>query len=119
MEEQNLRKIAEWLYIFLTTPSEVEKYVEMMQSDSSDNSVYCYNVEIFYLYDPKLQLTNTKPIIKNKLNELLSELKKLKVQKILVLEYKKRNDCKMFRSSVKLFLSDSDINEAFKSMTKI
>ena len=35
-EEQNLRKIAEALYIFLTIPVEVEKYVEMMQSSSSD-----------------------------------------------------------------------------------
>ena len=35
-EEQNLRKPAKSLYIFLTTPDEVEKYV---QSNSSDN---CY-----------------------------------------------------------------------------
>ena len=36
--EQNIRKVAELLYIFLTTPDEVEKYVEMMQLNSSDNS---------------------------------------------------------------------------------
>ena len=35
-EEQNLRKPAKSLYTFLTTPDEVEKYV---QSNSSDN---CY-----------------------------------------------------------------------------
>ena len=29
-EEQNLRKVVETLYIFLTTPDEVEKYVEMV-----------------------------------------------------------------------------------------
>ena len=29
-EEQNLQKVAESLYIFLTTPDEVEKYAEMM-----------------------------------------------------------------------------------------
>ena len=29
-EEQNLKKDVESLYIFLTTPDEVEKYVEMM-----------------------------------------------------------------------------------------
>ena len=29
-EEQNFRKVAETLYIFLTTPDEVEKYVEMV-----------------------------------------------------------------------------------------
>ena len=37
-EEQNLRKVAESLYIFLTTPDEVEKYVEIMQSNSSFES---------------------------------------------------------------------------------
>ena len=39
--DQNIRKVAESLYSFLTTPDEVEKYVEMMQSNSSDNSVHC------------------------------------------------------------------------------
>ena len=43
-EEQNLIKVAKQLYIFLTTPDEVEKYV---QSHSSDNCIHHYNVEIF------------------------------------------------------------------------
>ena len=43
-------------------------------------------------------------------------MKKFKVQTILVLDYKKRNDCKIFHSSAKLTASDSDIGEAFKSM---
>ena len=43
-EEQNLRKVAELLNIFLTTPNEEEKYVEMIQSNSSDNCVHCYNI---------------------------------------------------------------------------
>ena len=104
------------LYIFLTTPDEVEKYV---QSNSSDNCVHHYNVEILNLADPELQLINNKPVIKNKLKELLSELKKFKVQTILVLlvlDYKKRNDCKIFHSSAKLIANDSDIDEASKSM---
>ena len=42
------------------------------------------------LFDPELQLINTKPMIKNKLREFLSELKKFKVQTMLVLEFKKR-----------------------------
>ena len=43
-EEQNLRKVAKSLYIFLTTPDEVEKYV---QSNFSDNCyIHCYNVGI-------------------------------------------------------------------------
>ena len=45
-EEQNLRKIAEALYIFLTTPVEVKKYVEMMQSSSSDNCICHYNIKV-------------------------------------------------------------------------
>ena len=55
---------------------------------------------------------------------MFSELKKFKVQKILVLAHKKRNYCKIFHSTAKLTASDSDIEEAFKSihqsiMTKI
>ena len=71
----------------------------MMHSNSSDNCVNCY-VEILNFLDPELQLINTKPMIKNKLKELLSEFEKFKAQ-ILVLEYKKRNDCKIFHSSNK------------------
>ena len=33
-EEQNLRKVSESLNNFLTAPDEVEKYVEIMQSNS-------------------------------------------------------------------------------------
>ena len=47
---------------------------------------------------------------------MLSELQKFKVQIILVLDYKKRNDRKIFHSSAKLIASDSDIDEEFKSM---
>ena len=76
IKEQNLRKVAKSLYIFLKTPDEVERYVK---SNSSDDCIHNYNVEIFNLFDPELQLINTKPMIKNKLKELLSELKKFKV----------------------------------------
>ena len=118
--KQNI-KVAKLLYIFLTTPDEVPRYV---QQNSSNNCINCYNVEILNIFDPKLQLINTKPMIKNKLKELLSELKKFKVQNILILYYKKRNDHKIFHSCTKLIASDSDIDEAFKSirqsiMTKI
>ena len=97
-EEQNIRKVVESFYIFLTTPDEVEKYFEMIQSNSSYNCVHCSKIEILNLFDPELQLINTKPLILNKLKELLSELKKFKVQAILVLEYKKGNDNKIFNS---------------------
>ena len=88
-----------------------------MQSNSSDKYVYRYNIKISNLFDPRLQLINTKPMIKNKLKELLSELKKFKVQTILVLEYKKRN-YKIFHSSAKLIASDSEIEGTFKSMNQ-
>ena len=55
-------------------------------------------------------------MIKNKLKELLSKLKKFKVQTKLVLDHKKRNDHKIFHSITKLTARDSDIAEEFKSM---
>ena len=51
----------------------------MMQSNSSNNCVHCYNIETLNLFDLELQLINTKPMIKNKLKELLSELRKFKL----------------------------------------
>ena len=65
-EEQNFRQVAKSLYIFLTTPDKVEKYV---QSSSSNNYVHRYKVEILNLYDPELKLIITKPMIKSKLKE--------------------------------------------------
>ena len=56
-EEQNLRKAAKSLYIFLTTPDEV-------QSNVFDNRVHHYKVEILNHFDPELQLINTKPVMK-------------------------------------------------------
>ena len=87
-----------------------------MQSNSSDNYVNRYNIEILNLFDPELQLIGTKPVIKNKFKKLLSELKKFKVQTILLLEYKKKNNSKIFHSSAKLIASDSHIDKAFICM---
>ena len=115
-EEQNLRTVAKSLYIFLSTPDEVEKYTKMMQSNFSDNWIHCYNTEILNLFRPDLQLINIKPMIKNKLKVLLSVLKRFKVQAVFVLDYKKKNDCKIFHSNAKLIASDSDIDQAFKFM---
>ena len=100
------------LEIFLTTPDEVEEYAKMMQSNSSDNCVHHCNFEFLNFFDPELQLHDKK----KKFEGLLSELKKFKVQTILVLEYEKRIDRKIFRSSTKLIASDSDVDEAFTSM---
>ena len=115
-EEQNLRKVAKSLYIFLSTPDEVEKYTKMMQSNFSDNCIHRYNTEILNIFRPDLQLINIKPMIKNKLKEFLSVLKRFEVQAVFVLDYKKKNDCKIFHSNAKLIASDSDIDQAFKSM---
>ena len=43
-------------------------------------------------------------------------MKKFKVQTVLVLNYKKRNDSQIFHSYTKLIVSDLDTDEAFKSM---
>ena len=67
-EEKNLRKIAKLLYIFLTTHEEVEKYI---QFNSSDNCIHHYNVEIFNIFHPELQLINTKPMTKYKLKRIV------------------------------------------------
>ena len=64
------------------------KYVEIMQSNSSDNCVIRYNVENSNIFYQELQSINTKPMIKKNLKELISELKKFKVQIILILDYK-------------------------------
>ena len=55
----------------LKAPDEVEKYV---QSNSSDNYIHPYNVEILNLFDPKLQLKDTESAIKNKSRKFSSEV---------------------------------------------
>ena len=49
-EEQELRKFSKSLYIILTLPDEVEKYANMIQSNSSDNCVHHCNIEILNLF---------------------------------------------------------------------
>ena len=108
-EEQNLRKVTKSVYFFLTTLDEVE-------SKSSNICIRHYDVKIFNHFDPELKLINTKIETKDKLKTLLNELKRLKVQTILVLDYRKRNDSQIFHSCTKLTASDSCIDEAYKSM---
>ena len=105
-EEHNIRKGAESPFIYLTTSNKVEKYAKMIQSNSSNNCILLYNTEISNLFDPI------------KLRELLNWLSKLKKFKvlILVLEYKKRSDHKIFHLNAKPIASDSGIDETFKSM---
>ena len=68
MKNKILEKEAKLLY-----NDEVEKYLETMQSHSSDNCVHRYNIEVLNLFDPEFQLVNAKPMIKIKLKELLKE----------------------------------------------
>ena len=113
-EEENIRKVAKSLHIFLATPNEIEKYVEIMQSNSAENCLHCYKLR-FWLF----LIQNYDWLLINqwlKAKELLSEFKKFKVQTILVLGYQKKNDHKIFHSSAKLINSDSDTDETFKSM---
>ena len=87
----------------------------MMQINLSDDCVHCYNIRILNLFDKKLQQINTKLMIKNKLKELLNELEKFKVQTILFLEHKKKNDHKISQSCT-CTIADSNNDEVFKSI---
>ena len=53
-EEQNFRKVVESLYIFLATRDELQKYVEMIQLSSSENSIHHYNIEILSLFGSEM-----------------------------------------------------------------
>ena len=90
----------------------------MQSMESSDNCVHRYNIEILNFFDLELQLINTEHMIKSKLKELLSELKKFKVQTILVLDIRKEMIGKSFIQvlNLKKSICDSVIDEAFKSM---
>ena len=57
MKKKIFKKLLNRFTFFLTTPDEVAEYV---QSNSSDNCVHHYDVEILTLFDPRLQLINTK-----------------------------------------------------------
>ena len=49
------------LNFLLTTADEAEKIV---RSNFSDSCIYRYNVESLNIFDPELQLINTKPMIR-------------------------------------------------------
>ena len=63
-EKKNLTKVAELSDIFLVTLDKVEKYVELMQSNCSDDCVRQYSIEILSLFYPELQLAHSTSIIK-------------------------------------------------------
>ena len=82
-----------------------------MQSNSSDNFVHCYNVEISNLFSSELQLISTKPLIKKQIKRFAKRVTKVWNTYI--------NGHKISHLSTKLVISDSDIDEAYKSMNQI
>ena len=112
-EEQNLLKVAESLYIFLTTAIKVENMWRLC----SQILLITVNIVIIlrsciFLIKKYNWLTLKQPFKKTK--RIFKWIEK--VQTILVLDYKKRNYCKIFHSSAKLIVSNLDIDETFISM---
>ena len=66
----------------------------MIQRRSFDNCVRQYDIEISNLFDLELQLVNLKPKVKNKLKDLIGELKNLKFKIVLILEHNKKDNHK-------------------------
>ena len=78
-EEQNLRKFFESPYIILTTPDKVEKHIETMQSNSSDNwyipimlRFWIFLIQNYNYLTLKLCLKQIKRIVKFKVQTVLS-----------------------------------------------
>ena len=77
----------------------------IMQSSSSESYVLMYicNIEVLDFFNPELQLINTKSVMKNKLKDILSDLKEFTVQTVLALGNKKidyqKSTSKVFHSS--------------------
>ena len=54
--ETKWRKISlQSCWIFLTTPDEAEKYVEIIKSNSSDKYLRHYNIKISNIFDTEIQ----------------------------------------------------------------
>ena len=80
-----------------------------------------YNVEILNSFTPELELNNTESSIKNKLINLLTELKGFKFVTTLVLKFRKiQGDDKTLyntfylNSSAETVINDSDIDGVFE-----
>ena len=81
-----------------------------------------YNIEILNFFNPELQLKDTESAIKNKLIDLLSELRGFKFLTTLVLELKKiesddETKYSIFYSNSKAetIINESNIDGAFES----
>ena len=65
--------------------------LEMMLLSYFDNCIYHFNIKVFNLFNSDSQSISTEPMIKKQIKRVLSELKNFKVQRILILKYKKKN----------------------------
>ena len=61
-----------------------------MGSNSYDKCIHHYNDEILNLFDPEIQLINTKAMIKNKIWALLNDLEKFKFRQYFSLTIRKK-----------------------------
>ena len=78
-EEQNIREVVESLYIFLKIPDEVKNILGWCSQIRLIIVCITIILRVSNLFDPELQMIKNKNMIKNKLKEFLSELKKFKV----------------------------------------
>ena len=83
-----------------------------------------YNVKILNSFNPELQLKDTESAIKNKLKNILTELKGFKFVTTLALKFKKKieNDDKTkydtfySHSKAETIINETDIDDVFKSI---
>ena len=98
-----------------------EKNVKLTKREHAFSS--SYNFEILNSYNPELQLKDTESAIKNKLKQLMTELRGFKFVTTLVLVFKKvesedKTKYGTFYSNSKaeIIVNESDINDMFKSI---
>ena len=98
-----------------------EKNVKLTKREHAFSSHY--NFEILNSYNPELQLKDTESAIKNKLKQLMTELRGFKFVTTLVLVFKKvesedKTKYGTFYSNSKaeIIVNESDINDMFKSI---
>ena len=76
--------------IFFDETKTVKKAKIMKESHAYRGHASTYNVEISNSFNDKLQIKDTKSVIRNTLKDLLSKLKVFKFVKTLVLEFKNK-----------------------------
>ena len=98
-----------------------EKNVKLTKREHAFSS--SYNFEILNSYNPELQLKDTESATKNKLKQLMTELRGFKFVTTLVLVFKKvesedKTKYGTFYSNSKaeIIINESDLNDMFKSI---